>query len=73
MEKNNLVARIPSEKDARINLIHLTTIGKSLFLKTRPLMFHCLNKVEDAISIEEKEMLLNIMTKIQNNLNNQSI
>ena len=72
MEKNNLVARIPSKTDARKNLIFITKNGKQLFLKMKPLMLQSINNLQQGISPEEKEIFINVMRKIQNNLKNQS-
>lgn len=73
MEKNNLVARIPSKEDSRKNLIYITKNGKTLFLKMKPIMFKCMRQLQAGISSDEKNTLINIMTKIQHNLKNHAI
>jgi len=73
MEKNNLVARIPSKKDSRKNLIHITKAGKLLFLKMKPIMLNCIKTFQNGITKNEKEIFINVMTKIQTNLKNNTI
>ena len=73
MEKNNLVVRIPSKEDSRKNLIYTTKTGKQLFLKMKPLMLNSLEILQNGITDEEKKTVINVMTKIQNNLKNHSI
>ncbi len=73
MEKNKLVARIPSKKDSRKNLIQITETGKILFLKMKPLMLNTLEMLQNGITEDEKEVFINVMTKIQSNLKNHTI
>ena len=73
MEKNNLVIRIPSKEDARKNLIYITKTGKQLFQKMKPLMLHSIEVIQKGITSDEKKIFIDIMTKIQYNLKNQSI
>jgi len=73
MEKNNLVTRISSKEDSRVNLIYITKTGKQLFLKMKPLMLRSIEAFQKGITAEEKEIFIRIMTKIQHNLKNQSI
>jgi len=70
MEKHNLVVRIPSKEDARKKLIYATKTGENLFLKMKPLMLSSLEVIQKGISEEDKKIFINVMEKIQNNLNN---
>lgn len=72
MEKNNLVVRIPSEEDSRKNLIYITKTGKQLFLKMRPLMLESMKTFQNGISKDDISNFILVMSKIQNNLKNQS-
>ena len=72
MEKNNLVVRIPSVEDSRKNLIFITTTGKQLFLKMKPLMLESMKILQNGISKEDISNFIRITSKIQNNLKNQS-
>ena len=72
MEKNDLVVRIPSIEDSRKNLIFITTTGKQLFLKMKPLMLESMKILQNGISKEDISNFIRITSKIQNNLKNQS-
>jgi DNA-binding MarR family transcriptional regulator len=73
MEKNNLVARISSKEDSRKNLIYITKNGKKLFLKMKPIMLKSIKIAQEGITEEEMKVFFKIMTKIQNNLKNNTI
>tara|TARA_R110001583_G_scaffold77623_4_gene211227 strand:- start:14003 stop:14464 length:462 start_codon:yes stop_codon:yes gene_type:complete len=73
LEKNNLVIRISSKEDSRKNIIHITEKGETLFLKTKPLVLKSIKIIEDGISKDEMKLFIEIMTKIQKNLINQSL
>ena len=73
LEKNNLVTRISSKEDSRINMIYITEKGETLFLKTKPLVLQSIKTIEDGISKDEMKFFIEIMTKIQTNLINQSL
>lgn len=73
MEKNKLVTRTTSTTDARKKLICITTKGKKLFLKMKPLMLQSMQILQKGISEKEMTVFISIMHKIQSNLQNQSI
>lgn len=73
MEKNNLVARIPSKEDSRKNFIYITKNGKQLFLKMKPIMLQRIESFQVGITEEEKETFIKVMTKIQNNIQKQTV
>ena len=72
MENNNLVARIQSKIDSRKNIVYSTTKGSELFLKTKPLMLESILKIQKGITDDEMKSFRDILTKIQQNLTNQS-
>lgn len=72
MEKKNLVARIPSNLDRRINNIHITKKGDILFNETLPLMEQFVKSLQKNISEEEILQTINVIKKIQKNLNIKS-
>jgi len=69
LEKKNLVARIPSTKDKRVNIIHLTTHGETTFKETEPFFKGIVIDVQKNIPEEDLEMLKNTLNKIKNNIN----
>jgi len=68
MERKSLVARIPSKKDKRINLVYLTKSGNSIFEKTLPIMKKFANGLQDNISEEEIKIAISVIKKVQQNL-----
>jgi len=68
MERKNLVARIPSKKDKRINLVYLTKSGNSIFEKTFPMMKRFARGLQENISEEEIKIAIRVIKKVQQNL-----
>jgi DNA-binding MarR family transcriptional regulator len=72
MERNKLVSRIRSQEDSRKNIVYNTQNGNELFLKTKPIMLKSISKVQEGITKDEMNHFIQIMSKIQKNLSNQS-
>lgn len=68
MEKKNLVARIPSKLDKRINHVFLTKKGESLFKETSPIMEEFVKSLQENISEEEIKNTISTIKKVQQNL-----
>ncbi len=68
MENRNLVVRIPSKNDRRINEIYLTKHGRKVFNDSTPLFKKIITEIESGVSDEEKELIRNVMDKIYNNI-----
>ncbi|WP_237275989.1 MarR family winged helix-turn-helix transcriptional regulator [Tenacibaculum ovolyticum] len=68
MEKKNLVARILSKSDRRINNIHLTKKGELLLEETLPIMKNFAISLQENISDEEIAKTINTIKKVQENL-----
>ncbi len=73
MEKKNLVARIPSKTDKRVNQIYLTTKGKNIFEKTKPIIKTIIDILQYDLTEEEIHSTIDVMKKIQHNLTNNPI
>ncbi len=69
MEKKEYIKRIQSKEDKRINQVFITSIGRAMFQKTKPVIKNLIETVENGISTKEKEQLITIFKKIQVNLN----
>ena len=69
LERKNFVARIPSETDKRVNIIHLTKLGKTTIEETLPIMRGLLDKLQHGISGSEMKTCIGVMEKIQENIN----
>ena len=68
MEKKNLVARIPSKKDGRVNHIFLTKNGRSIFAEVRPLIQDTFREVEQDIARDDIQTAINVLQKMLENI-----
>lgn len=68
MEKKNLVARIPSKTDKRINHIYITKNGIQIFEKTLPLIQKLISEIEQPLTEKEIEQTIKTLQKIQAHL-----
>ena len=69
MEKKNLVARVPSEEDHRINLIFLTKNGEQKLKETWPIMKQIVLDIQNGISTKDIHATIKVMKKMLLNLN----
>ena len=67
MEKKNYIFRKQSKEDKRIKNVYLTKFGKEIFEKTKPVIQNLILRMEQNISLEEKQQIINIFKKIQTN------
>jgi DNA-binding MarR family transcriptional regulator len=72
LEHKNLIARLPSKEDKRINLLFVTTKGEQLIKETESHKDQILNELEKGISPSEIEQLVVTLKKIQTNMQNNS-
>ncbi|MFM1874497.1 MAG: hypothetical protein RL266_234 [Bacteroidota bacterium] len=70
MEKKNLVARITSPEDKRVNMVHLTKHGEKVVNETMPALLEVMTRMQEGISQEEQDVVINVMKKIQDNIEN---
>lgn len=68
MEKKNLVARIPSKTDKRINCIHLTKHGRKTFKMTRPIINQITKEIQKGIRKDEIQTVIKVMDRILTNI-----
>jgi DNA-binding MarR family transcriptional regulator len=68
MERKNLVARIPSRSDQRINHIYITKHGEKIYRESLPIVNKLIEIVQNNVSGEEIEATVQVMKKIINNL-----
>lgn len=64
LEKNGMVNRTSIEKDARIKIVVLSDKGREIILEREKLWVDSLAQPFESFSIEEKEILLNLMEKL---------
>ncbi|MCF8278727.1 MAG: MarR family transcriptional regulator [Flavobacteriales bacterium] len=68
MENKNLVARITSADDKRVNLVHLTKNGEKVLNETAPLLLAIASEMEKNVSQEDKDAVVRVMKTIQENI-----
>jgi DNA-binding MarR family transcriptional regulator len=68
MEKKNLIARIPSGEDKRINLLYLTTQGEKLLEDTNSLVEGLMSEIKEGLTQEEIYTIISGLKKIQSNI-----
>ena len=73
MESKDYILRKKSAKDKRINNVFLTQFGRATFTKTRPVIRKIIGIMENDISENEKELMINILKKIQSNFNSKIV
>ena len=67
-EKKNLVARIPSTEDKRVNKIYLTKQGRCVFEKLKPVLDECETKLKMGLTKTEIKTMVIVLEKIQKNI-----
>ena len=71
LENKNLVARIPSKTDGRINHVYLTKHGGEIFRQTMTVLEKILNEIQGDLSPIEVEQTINVLKKIQKTVKTQ--
>lgn len=70
LEKLQLVKRVPSESDRRINLVYLTKQGSKMEEQTMTLAEETLNEALTGISADNINLCKEILQRVYENLNN---
>ena len=68
LEKQQLVRRVPSSADRRLNLIELTAAAKQLQEKTMALASTTLNEALEGVSAEDIERAKRVLQQVYDNL-----
>ncbi len=68
MVKKELVYRVSSKNDKRINHIHLSDLGKSVFKKSLPTLSKIINELQDGINEEDIQSTIKVLNHIQDNI-----
>jgi len=71
MDKKGYISRQQSKEDKRINNVYITQKGKETFTLTKPVIKKIITKMEKNITITEKEQIITILKKIQNNFDSK--
>ena len=73
MEKKNLVARIPSEDDQRINQIYITAHGKKVLKQTMPVVKGMVEEMQSGMSEDERQRTIEVLKKLMNNIKSKDL
>lgn len=67
MESKKYIFREQCKDDKRIKIVHITEYGEEVFEKTKPVIQNLIRTMEQDISMEEKQQIINTFKKIQTN------
>ena len=73
MEKKNLVARIPSETDQRVNRIYITTNGEKILRKAQPVIDEIISEMQEGITEAERICTIKVLKKLLNNIKSEEL
>ncbi len=73
MEKKNLVARIPSESDHRINRIYITAFGEKILKQAMPIVKEMIEEMQNGITEEERILTIKVLKKLMNNIQTEEL
>lgn len=65
MVKKDYIIRRADEHDKRVNRIFLTAYGKEIIEKVLPIMYQLIPKLQESLTIEEQEVLINALKKVK--------
>ncbi len=72
MEKKNYIIRKQHTEDKRINQVFLTSDGRMVFEKTRPVIKDLMDLMESNITAEEKQQFIKVIKKVQSNFTHKT-
>ena len=72
MEHRNLVRRDSNKSDRRVNLIHLTEVGKGLEVRMRIITSRTLKEALKNLSIEDLDICQKVLRKVFDNCMEES-
>ncbi len=73
MEKKNLVARIPSKSDHRINRIYITAYGEKVLKQTIPIVKEMISEMQNNITEEERMLTIKVLKKLIKNIKTEEL
>jgi DNA-binding MarR family transcriptional regulator len=73
MEKKNLVARIPSKSDHRINNIHITKHGDDMLKQAGPIFLDIIRIIQEGIPKKDIDVVIRTLKKISQNINSEEL
>ncbi len=73
MERKGLVRRVRDDKDRRVNKIYLTPRGRQLYLSTEPTIKTAFATIQEGISEEEINCVIDVMARIMENIQQEEL
>ncbi len=73
MERKNMVARIPSKSDQRINRIYITSYGEKILKLAQPVVEEMIEEIQTGISEEERALVIKVLKKLMNNIKTEEL
>lgn len=73
MEQKCFITRKQHTEDKRINNVFLTPTGRAIFLKTKPAIKELIDTMEQHITKDEKDLVIQILKKVQENFVTENI
>lgn len=67
MEKKNYIFRAQSKEDKRVKNVYVTSLGSQVYKQSKPIIKKAIQKMEQSVSSEEKQQIIQILQKIQSN------
>jgi DNA-binding MarR family transcriptional regulator len=64
MEKKNMVLRVQSKEDKRVNNIYLTNFGKEVLVEVEPHLEEINNSLKNSVSNEDFEIFKSVLDKL---------
>ena len=73
MEKKNMVARIPSKSDQRINRIYITSHGEKILKLAQPVVEAMIEEMQFGILEEDRMLVIKVLKKLMNNIKTEEL
>ncbi len=73
MENKNLVARIPSKTDHRVNQIFITSNGEKILKMAQPVIQEMISEMQEGITHDEKKTVISVLKKLINNIKSEDL
>ncbi len=73
MENKNLVARIPSKSDHRINQIYITAHGDKVLKMAEPVVEGMVAEMQKGIASEDRIKVIEVLKKLINNIKSDEL
>lgn len=73
MENKNLVARIPSETDQRVNKIYITANGEKILKMAEPVIEQMIAEMQDGISEKDRYQVIKVLKKLISNIKSEDL